>query len=133
MNNWTRAPPNVLGFKLSGKLHHEDYKTFVPTVETVLAGHRPARLLAVFEDFHGEDLHAAWDDFKFAVKHYKDFDRIAMVGNRKWEKWMAQLCKPFTRAQVRYYDASESPAAWAWVRQDAEARVDSDAAASNRS
>ena len=25
--------PKIVGFKLTGKLHHEDYKSFVPTVE----------------------------------------------------------------------------------------------------
>jgi hypothetical protein len=26
---------------------------------------------------------AIWDDTKFAIKHYGDFDHIAMVGDRK--------------------------------------------------
>jgi hypothetical protein len=42
-------------------------------------------------------LRAAWDDLEFGLKHYSDFERIAMVGDRKWEEWMANFCKPFTR------------------------------------
>jgi hypothetical protein len=72
--------PKTIGFKLSGKLHDEDYKSFMPTVESFLAGEGKARLFVQFEDFHGWDLHAVWDDTKFAFKHYADFDRIAMVG-----------------------------------------------------
>ena len=26
--------PKTIGFKLSGRLHHEDYKSFVPLVES---------------------------------------------------------------------------------------------------
>ena len=44
------------------------------------------RLFVLFEDFHGWDLHAAWDEFKFGLKHDADFERIAMVGDRKWQK-----------------------------------------------
>jgi hypothetical protein len=29
----TDVPPTILGFKLSGKLHDEDYKLFVPAVD----------------------------------------------------------------------------------------------------
>lgn len=108
--------PKTIGFRLSGKLHDADYKTFVPTMERILAAEGTVHLFAQFEDFHGWDLHAAWDDFKFGLKHYKDFDRIAMVGDRKWEKWMAQVCRPFTRATVRYFDASHIDEAWAWLR-----------------
>ena len=56
----------VLGFKMSGKLHDADYKTFVPAVEAAMAKEGKIRLLAQFEDFHGWDLHALWDDIKFS-------------------------------------------------------------------
>ena len=40
----------VLGFKLSGKLHDADYKTFVPAIDAA-AGTGKIRLLAQFHDF----------------------------------------------------------------------------------
>ena len=75
--------PKIVGFKLHGKLHDEDYKSFVPAVDAAVAAEGKVRLFAQFEDFHGWDLHAAWDDFKFGLKHYSDFERIAMVGERE--------------------------------------------------
>ncbi|MEJ2553795.1 MAG: STAS/SEC14 domain-containing protein [Gammaproteobacteria bacterium] len=109
--------PNIVGFRLSGKLHDEDYRTFVPALEAALESQGSLRLYAQFEDFHGWDLHASWDDFKFGVKHYADFTRIALVGDKRWEEWMAAFCKPFTRAEVRYFDTRDSAAAWAWLRE----------------
>ena len=109
--------PKVVGLKLCGKLHDEDYKQFVPKMETILTAEGKVRLFIQLEDFHGWDLHAAWDDFKFSLKHYSDFERIAMVGDRKWEKWMANFCKPFTKAKVKYFDRSEVDAAWKWLEE----------------
>jgi hypothetical protein len=43
-----------------------------------------------------------------------------MVGDRKWEKWMANFCKPFTRAKVRYFDKSDVDAAWEWLESNEE-------------
>jgi hypothetical protein len=114
--------PKTIAFKLSGKLHHEDYKTFVPTVESFVATEERVRLFVQLEDFHGEDLHALWDDLKFGLKHYSDFDRIAMVGERKWQKWMVQVSKPFTKAKMRYFDASQIDEAWAWLREGIESQ-----------
>ncbi|NEX20024.1 STAS/SEC14 domain-containing protein [Thiorhodococcus mannitoliphagus] len=107
---------NVLGFKLSGKLHDEDYSTFVPQIEAALVATDKISLLAQFEDFQGWDLQAAWDDFKLGMEHYSDFERIALVGEKSWERWMAKLCKPFTRAEVKYFDASEMDAALSWAK-----------------
>ena len=107
----------VIGFALSGKLHDADYKTFVPELEEVIEREGKVRLLAHFHDFHGWDAHALWDDIKFDVKHYKDLERIALVGEKTWEKWMAKVCKPFTTAEIRYFDASEIQQAWEWLSQ----------------
>ena len=65
----------ILGFKMSGKLHDADYKVFVPLVETAINAQGKVRLLAQFENFHGWDLHAMWDDTKFATKHRADVER----------------------------------------------------------
>jgi hypothetical protein len=109
---------NVLGFKLSGKLHDEDYKHFVPAIDAAITQHGKVRLLAQFHDFHGWDLHAMWDDIKFSTTHCTKIDRIALVGEKTWEKWMAKVCKPFTMAKIRYFDASEIDAAEAWLSED---------------
>ena len=113
--------PKIVGFRFSGKLHDEDYKSFVPAIDAVVASEGKVRLLLQFEDFHGWDLHAAWDDFKFGLKHYSDFDRIAMVGDRKWEAWLATLGKPFTKATMKYFNASEADAAWKWLHEGIQA------------
>jgi hypothetical protein len=108
---------NVLGFKLSGKLHDADYKNFVPVIDAAVAKHGKVRILAQFHDFQGWDLHALWDDIKFSTTHCTKIDRIALVGDKTWQKWMAQVCKPFTMAKIRYFDATEIPAAQAWLAE----------------
>lgn len=115
----SQSAGNILGFKMSGKLHDADYKSFVPIVESAITTHGKVRLLAHFVDFHGWDLHALWDDTKFATKHCNDVERIALVGDKKWEEWMAKICKPFTLAKLRYFDASEIESAWQWLKADA--------------
>lgn len=105
----------VLSFKLSGKLHDEDYKQFVPLVDTAIGKEGKVRLLAQFHDFHGWDMKALWDDIKFSTTHCTKIERIALVGEKSWEKWMANVCKPFTMAKIRYFNATELDAAKAWL------------------
>ena len=105
----------ALAFKVSGKLHAEDYQKFVPLIDATAAKEGKVRLLAQFEDFHGWDLHALWDDIKFSATHCHNLDRIALVGDRKWEEYMAKVCKPFTLAKIKYFDAGQTDAAWKWL------------------
>lgn len=110
-------PANVLGFKMSGRLHDEDYKKFTPLVDDAIAKEGKARILAQFSDFHGWDTHALWDDIKFSTTHCTKIERIALVGEKSWEKWMAAVCKPFTMAKIRYFDVNEFDVAKAWVSE----------------
>ena len=113
----------VLGFQLTGKLHDSDYQHFMPIVEAAIEAHGKVRILAQFEDFRGWDLHALWDDTKFAAKHCADIERMALVGDRKWEEWMAKICRPFTEATLRYFEISEAEKAWLWLNGDADLKV----------
>jgi hypothetical protein len=103
-----------LAFKLSGKLHNEDYQQFVPVIDSAAQSGK-VRLLAVFEDFQGWDLRALWDDIKFATTHCTKFDKIALVGDKTWEKWMAKVCAPFTMARIQYFDAADVGKARVWL------------------
>ena len=110
-------PAHTVGFMLSGKLHDEDYKIFVPLVDAELAKQGKVNVLAQFHDFHGWDLHALWDDIKFATSHCTKIKRIALLGDKAWEKWMAAICKPFTMAKVRYFDAADIESAKTWLAE----------------
>jgi hypothetical protein len=111
----TGLPEDSLGFKMSGMLRDEDYKTFVPLVDDAIAKQGKIRLLAQFHDFHGWDAKALWDDIKFSTTHCTKIERIALVGEKKWEAWMAKVCKPFTMAKIKYFDTAELDAAKAWI------------------
>jgi hypothetical protein len=112
-----QSSEKVLGFKMSGKLHDEDYKKFVPLVDDAIAKHGKARILAQFNDFHGWDMDALWDDIKFSTTHCTKIERVALVGEKKWEKWMSTVCKPFTMAKIKYFDVADIEAAKAWVAE----------------
>jgi hypothetical protein len=110
-------PAHTVGFQLSGKLHDEDYKTFVPLVDAAIAQGGKARLLAQLHDFGGWDLKALGNDIKFSTRHCPTIERVALVGDKAWEKWMAQVCKPFTMAKIRYFGATDLEAAKVWLAE----------------
>ena len=108
---------NVVEVTLSGKLDREDYKTFLPEVERLIKGRGKLRLLCRLADFHGWTAGGLWEDIKFDVRHFSDIERLALVGDRRWEHGMAVFCKPFTRAAVRYFDVSEAGKAAEWIHE----------------
>jgi hypothetical protein len=111
------AGGKVLVVKLSGKLTKEDYERFVPEVERLVRQHGKVRMLVQMHDFHGWTLGALWEDIKFDLKHFSHIERLALVGDRKWEAGMAVFCKPFTTATIRYFDEAKADEAYNWIME----------------
>jgi len=111
------AEGKVLVVHLSGKIARSDYVHLGPEVNRLIEKHGKVRVLMDMKDFHGWTLGALWQDVKFDMKHYKDIERVAMVGEKSWEKWMAKVCRPFTTAEVRYFDQSQAEQAKAWIME----------------
>lgn len=113
----------TLEVRVSEKLRHEDYERFAPEFERLVKQRGKIRVLFEMADFHGWTASALWDDIKFDLKHFSDIDRVAMVGDKKWEHGMAIFCRPFTTASIRYFDRTELGKAAAWL-EGAESAAD---------
>lgn len=111
------ADGKVLIMDLSGKLTKEDYAQFTPTVERAVKTHGKVRLLVRMHGFHGWTLGAMWEDVKFDLHHFSHIERLALVGDKKWEAGMAMFCKPFTTAKVQYFDESKAEEASTWIHE----------------
>lgn len=113
-----KAGHEVVVARASDKLTTEDYAHFIPTIERLIKEQGKIRMLFVMHDFHGWKAGALWEDIKFDFKHFADIERLAMVGEKNWEKWMASFCRPFTQAEIRYFDQGHADEAKRWIASD---------------
>jgi hypothetical protein len=107
----------ILDVHVSGKLEAADYEHFVPEFERLVRQHGKLRVLFSMAGFHGWEAGALWDDIKFDLKHGGDIERLAMVGEKKWQQGMATFCKPFTKATIRYFDHVAAAEARKWLEE----------------
>jgi hypothetical protein len=105
----------LLAVHVNGKLTKSDYEHFMPEFEQLVRQHGKLCVLFDMTGFHGWEGGALWADIKFDIKHFADIERLAMVGDTKWEHGMAAFCKPFTTATIRYFDHAEVAAARSWL------------------
>jgi len=105
----------ILAVHVSGKLAKADYERFVPEFERLVRLHGKLCVLFDITGFHGWTAGALWEDTKFAMHHFGDIDRLAVVGEKKWQEGMATFCKPFTKATIQYFDQADVAAARTWL------------------
>lgn len=110
-----RQGPKTLELHIHGMLEEQDYGLFKPHAEATIEEHGELNLIVTIP----HELHftagALWEDLKFDATHYDDVGRIALVGDESAQEWLTTIAKPFTNAEVRFFDDHHIDAARDWV------------------
>lgn len=109
---------NVVATRATGKLEKSDYDIILPVLKEKEKEYEKISWYFEMQDFEGWDLNAAWKDLKFDVKHANQLEKVAMVGAKDWEEKLTGLMKPFTSADIRFFDSNEKEKAKNWIRNE---------------
>lgn len=106
----------VLAFRVSGKLTQKELDELVPSLEKHSASSDDPHLLMIMENFEGwEDASAFLKDLRLDAKYINLFDRIAIVGDKKWHKWGTQLVNPVKKGKLKFFSIDQAEDAWNWT------------------
>ena len=104
----------LLSLHARGKLQHEDYETLVPMLESAIKGmdHPKVDVLFDMRELDGWKIRAAWDDLKLGLKLGRQFNKVAMVGNKSWQETAAKIGSWFIGGEARVFDDKAQALAW---------------------
>jgi hypothetical protein len=106
---------NMVELHLAGKLRRADFREIVPELDRLIDRHGKINVLVDLSDLESLTAGAVWEDLKFDSRHLTDFERVAMVGGKRWQKNISRLVRPFTTAKVRYFDRQAMDVARQWA------------------
>lgn len=109
----THENSDALGFAVSGDVTKDDYDVLTPAVARSVEESGTTRLLLDLTDFRWEKVSAWGADLRFSHEFHDTIAKLAIVGDRKWEEYLARVCAPFYARQARYFDSTVE--AWAWL------------------
>lgn len=111
---------SCIGFKVSGKVTAEDYDVLIPKLDQAIAASGKVNLLVLMGEFEGmKGLDAAKADFHFGTHQYRQVEKAAFVGDKKWLDRIVKIMDPFTRrTDEKSFDPDQLDEAWAWVLGD---------------
>ncbi len=97
-----------------GKLTHEDYEMMTPMIDSALEGVKEAKIhaLADLTEMEGWEMRAAWDDFRLGMKHRNQFEKIAILGHKKWQEYSAKVGKWFVSGDIQYFEDEQAALDW---------------------
>ena len=110
-------PDNVVALAATGQVSRADYEqVVVPEVDRAFRGHRKANFYyELGPQFTGLEPGAAWQDLKESVRHFGEWDRMAVVTDVEWIKRLVSGCGSIMPGEVRVFPYAEAAMARSWV------------------
>ena len=111
----TRA--DVLEFRVSGTVTDADYsEVLIPALEAAIAAQERIRLLIRFDaKFRDFTLGALFDDARLGLKHWRGFDRVAVVTDSPWLSRAIRGFSVFLPCPVQTFTLAEYDQAKTWL------------------
>jgi len=100
--------------QIDGKLTHKDYQVLIPVIERCIeaAADRKLDVLLDMRAFGGWTWEAALDDVRLGMKVRNAFEKMAVVGDRKWEALFTKMIAHLNRGEVRFFTDYDEALGW---------------------
>jgi len=112
----TNVSGNLLTLSVSGTLTQPELSSMQTAVAAIFGAEGQWRVLVLTDNFHGWERGGSWDDFSFQSEHDAHIERMALVGERKWEE-LALLftAKGLRKFPIQYFTPAQVAEARAWL------------------
>ena len=107
---------DVVTARLFGKLDPSAYDGVNEEIDKVMSHAEHVRLVLDLREFDGwSGLSALGDHLSLVREHYRVPERIAIVGDKAWQKMAGKIMARFVNAQTKFFDSGDYDGAVAWV------------------
>jgi hypothetical protein len=51
------------------------------------------------------------------ISFHEKIQKLAIVGDKTWEKWITHLARPFYAKEAKYFQSADMAKAWSWLKE----------------
>ena len=111
-------PDRLLILHVGGELKKTELDAVQSDFVEKIAGSGTVKLLVLLENFTGWERSEAWGDTDFFFSHRNDFEKIAVVGDPRWEaQVLAFAGAGLRKGPVKLFPETSESAARAWLAE----------------
>jgi len=107
----------LITLKISGKLKRAELAQAEKVAIEVMGSTNKIKLLVLTENFQGWDNKDNWEDVSFQSEYDSQIEKIAIVGEKRWQELAEVFTGKGLRAvDIRYFSPAEASVARIWIK-----------------
>jgi hypothetical protein len=107
---------STLGWRIEGRLSDAEVAAMHGQLDTAIAASDSVRLLVDLSGLEGVEPAAVWEDLRRTFGKLDAIERMALLGDERWQEWLAGTSDALTPVEVQDFPAEQAAAAWDWLR-----------------
>lgn len=108
----------IVTARITGTLTQPELLAMQKAAGEVISRQGKARVLILVERFEGWQREGAWNDFSFQMQHDAQIERMAIVGDKKWEDLALLFAADGLRSfPIAYFEPADIARARAWLAE----------------
>lgn len=109
----------IVTYRISGILTQSELRRRQKELIAIIGREGGIRLLILCEDFQGWDKASDWEDVSFQSQSDPYINKMALVGDKKWEDLALMFTgKGFREFPIEYFESHEIEKARAWLTEN---------------
>jgi hypothetical protein len=112
------AAGGLVTVRITGRLTQPALAALQKAVGDIIQKQGRARLLVLVENFEGWQRGGDWGDLSFQIEHDAQIERMAIVGDKKWEDLaLIFTAKGLRKFPIEYFEPAQIAKARAWLAE----------------
>ena len=108
---------DLITLKISGLLKRAEIVQMEKAAIEVMGSVGKIKIFIIAENFQGWDKKDNWEDVSFQAQYDRQIDKIAIVGEKRWQDLAeAFVGKGLRSMEIRYFTPSETAMARIWIK-----------------
>ncbi|AVR46559.1 STAS/SEC14 domain-containing protein [Christiangramia fulva] len=107
----------VIAVKITGTINEKDVQKIHPLIHNIRNKGLKVRWYLELENFTGYTLSGLWEDLKVDAAHSKEYGKMVMVGDKKWQELATGATEFFTSSEVRFFEPRLKEQAKQWINK----------------
>lgn len=109
-------PDRIIGVNIEGRIEAEDIDRVTKSIEKRLKQGEKLRIYVEINNWTGMSLEAFIKDLKFSLQHFQDFEKEAIVSDRRWLENLAAVGNTlFSSVEVKHFTFADKDKAVEWI------------------
>jgi stage II sporulation SpoAA-like protein len=106
----------IVTAKIAGKLSHSELVALQKSIVDIISRQGNVRFLVIAEGFQGWEKHGDWEDLSFQMENDPHIEKMAIVGEKKWEDLaLVFVAKGFRKFPIEYFQPADLAKARSWL------------------